>query len=197
MAQRPYGSPTFPTEGKVPNERPTTPKKAQIKADPLGPNLPRFPNGKGIRRETSSKLTVGAADCAPWPRRGAARAGSLPRLAAIPTTVGGRSSGGRSGAAAGAGLAVAARRRCACPDKGLAPLEWTTWVVPRCHPTHGAKARQKRAFSTGGATCERQARTSDGGVRELPRPPRSTTLFVAPALAVIRREAPRAWRRAP
>jgi len=52
MAQRPYGSPTFPTEGKVPNERPTTPKNAQLKADPLGPNLQRFPNGKGIRWAT-------------------------------------------------------------------------------------------------------------------------------------------------
>ena len=48
----PNGSPTLFNEGKGFNERPTAPKNAQLKADALGPNLQRFPNGKGIRWAT-------------------------------------------------------------------------------------------------------------------------------------------------
>jgi len=53
----PNGSPALFNEGKGFNERPTAPKNAQLKADVLGPNLQRSPNGKGIRWATQSKLT--------------------------------------------------------------------------------------------------------------------------------------------
>jgi len=52
---------TLFNEGKGLNERPTAPKHGQLKADSLGPNLQRFPNGKGFRWATYSKLTVGRA----------------------------------------------------------------------------------------------------------------------------------------
>jgi len=48
----PNGSPTLFNEAKGPKERPTALKNAQQKADALGPNLQRFPNGKGIRWAT-------------------------------------------------------------------------------------------------------------------------------------------------